>query len=83
MDRADVLMFAQEMFEDLGEAESTSDISTEALEDLLFGLKSWFAIQAVRNATGVLLTEAKVVVERQGETAAQAAERQTKDGSWD
>lgn len=83
LSREDIIAYAREMYDDLDDVSSTSDIATPALEDLLFGLKSWFAIQAVRRANGVLLVEAQVVIDRLNETAKETAERQHQDDSWE
>lgn len=83
LDREDRLDFAKQMFEGIDAIESYTELSIEDLEDLLFVLKGWRAIQAIRLGNGNLLATARVVVEKSQETAEATAERQTRDGSWD
>lgn len=81
--RDDFMIIAKEMFSDIHDAETTSDVSTEALEDLLFGMKVWFAVQAARHSNGTLLDEAEVILSKTKETAKESAFRQEKEDSWD
>jgi len=83
LDREDRLDFARQMFEGIDEIKSYTELAIEDLEDLLFVLKGWRVIQAIRHGNGHMLATARVLVDKSRETAEETAERQTREDSWD
>lgn len=83
LDRMDRLSLAQELLEGRHDLESFTELTVDELEDMWFVLKSYRLIHRMRLGNGAFAAECKVFRERLDESAYDAAERQTRDDSWD
>lgn len=66
IDREDRLIIACRMLDTINEweVESYADLTTEELEEMATAFKGWFNVQLARWGTGVILQEARKIVER-------------------
>lgn len=83
VDKEDRLLIVRNMYYGYDMLESYSELPTDVLEEVAFMFKGWNEIQRARWATGVMATEAEVIIKRLEETPEESMERQVETKSWD